>query len=189
MSLPFKRLFKTKRAGFTLVELLVTISMMAIVTVGIFGYSRNSENQNNLNRAQQRLMFELRRAESLAMSNSKNTNDTRFDPGKWVQWGIVINDSGSYRIESRTCPSRATDMDKGACSPKTATKLEDINLPVGVIIDIDSSVPSVYFLAPELTVYKEDGKLSGDSVVAITLQNADKKKTVTVNSIGQINGD
>lgn len=190
MSLTPTILNKNKLEGFTLVELLVSISMMAIVTASVFGFSRNSENQNNLNRAKERLMFELKRAESLAMSNSKNTNDTRSDPGKWVQWGVAINDNESYRIESRTCPSGALDADKGACSPKVATKLEDIQLPSG--ITITSPETSIYFLAPEPAVYKENGKLNGDSTVAFTLQynhNTQTQKTVIINSIGQVNGD
>ncbi|MFZ2414740.1 MAG: type II secretion system protein [Minisyncoccia bacterium] len=179
--------------GFTLVELLVTISMMAIITAGVFSYSRNSENRNNLNRAKERLMFEIQRAESLAMSNSQNPTDTRTDKGKWIQWGVAINDGGSYRIESRTCPSGATDIDKGACGSKTVIKLEDIKLPAGINLDTNSSDSGIYFLAPEPAVYQESGsKLSGSSVATFVLQynnDSNKQIIIKVNAIGQVNSN
>jgi prepilin-type N-terminal cleavage/methylation domain-containing protein len=193
MSLTLTNSNTKKRGGFTLVELLVSISMMAIVTASIFGYSRNSENRNNLNRAKERLMFEIQRAESLAMNNSQNPTDTRTDKGKWIQWGIATNDSGSYRIESRTCPSGAIDIDKGTCSPKTIIKLEDIKLPTGINLDTNSSDSSVYFLAPEPAVYKESGsKLSGSSAATFVLQynhDSNKQITIKVNAIGQVNSN
>jgi prepilin-type N-terminal cleavage/methylation domain-containing protein len=173
--------------GFTLVELLVTISMMAIVTAGVFSYSRGNENQNNLIRARQRLIFELRRAESMAMNNYKNPQD--LIEGKWIRWGITINSDGkSYDIISQTCSTEATDTDKGSCSPKNiAVPLETIRLPAD--INISSSVTSIYFLSPEPSVYNENSKLGlNDSSITFTITNsASNIKTVTVSPIGQIN--
>ncbi len=173
--------------GFTLVELLVTISMMAIVTAGVFSYSRGNENKNNLIRARQRLMFELRRAESMAMNNSKNPQD--LIEGKWIRWGIAINSDGkSYDVVSQTCSTGATGIDKGSCSPKNiAVPLETIKLPAG--INISSSVTSTYFLSPEPSVYNENGKLGlNDSSITFTIANSTNNiKTVTVSPIGQIN--
>ncbi|HPR91183.1 MAG TPA: prepilin-type N-terminal cleavage/methylation domain-containing protein [Candidatus Paceibacterota bacterium] len=189
-----------KRAGFTLVELLVTMSMMAIVTASIFGYSRNNENQNNLNRAEQRLMFEIRRAENLAMNNAKNVNDTL--EGKWVRWGILVNNANSYDIVSQTCDLTAipggSGDDKGACSiPHTPVSLETIKLPTGMVIS--ANTPSLYFLAPEPVVYKEYAKLELNTPMAdfptFILKNSlssnepANTRTIRVTPIGQINGD
>jgi len=185
------------------VELLVTISMMAIITAGIFGYSRSNENQNNLNRAEQRLVFELRRAESLAMSNSKNTNDNL--EGKWIRWGIRINsDNTSYDIISQTCDNKADPGglggdDKGDCtSLHPPVSLETIKLPAGITLSANSG-SSVYFLAPEPMVYKEHTRVELNTAVSdfptFTLKNNNSSsdsssiRNIQITPIGQINGD
>ena len=176
-------------------ELLVTISMMAIITAGIFGYSRNNENQNNLNRAEQRLVFELGRVETLAMNNSQDPGSTLG--GKWIRWGIVFDNNGtSYDIKAQTCDSDAVpggpfSNDKGLCSlPNNPITIETVRLPAGININA-SGVTSVYFLAPEPAVYNDGQRVIGDAkiLVVLTLQNSGKTRTVEINSIGQINGD
>ena len=188
MSLTLTNSNKNKWGGFTLVELLVSISMMAIVTASIFGYSRNSENQNNLNRAQERLMFELKRTEDFAMNNSRNP----ADPGKWIQWGIQVINENSYQLVSRTCPEDLdNDSNKAACHTGNPIPFESIiTLPTS--ITISSTTPVIYFLAPEPTVYKESVLLGNDIPVTFTLQynhGQEKQKTITVNAIGQVNSN
>ena len=184
-----------KYAGFTLVELLVTISMMAIITAGIFGYSRNNENQNNLNRAEQRLVFELGRVETLAMNNSQDSGNTL--EGKWIRWGIVFDNNGtSYDVKAQTCDSEAVpggpfSNDKGLCSShNNPVTIETVRLPTGINISA-SGTTSVYFLAPEPAVYNDNQRIMGDAkiLVVLTLQSSGKTRTVEINSIGQINGD
>jgi len=184
-----------KHAGFTLVELLVTMSMMAIVTTGIFGYSRSNENQNNLNRAEQRLVFELGRVRALAMNNSRDPENQLG--GKWIRWGISFDNNGtSYDIKAQTCdlnavPGGPFSNDKGLCSISNGpVTIETIKLPTGISISSDDAT-SVYFLAPEPAVYNGSQRLYGSSkvVIELVLQSSGKTKTVEINSIGQINSD
>jgi prepilin-type N-terminal cleavage/methylation domain-containing protein len=186
---------KSKK-GFTLVELLVTISIMAIVTASVFGYSRQNENRNNLIRAQQRLVFELRRAQSLAMSNSQNPKDTSGN--KCARWGIkfILTDGvyDSYSLQSQTCPKNLSN--KCDCSVRqTPVVLENINLPNNIFIANTADTDfygSIYFFPPEPIVeyvdnYGQDKILDDPEGLTITIKNSSQEsRQVLINSIGQV---
>ena len=179
--------------GFTLVELLVTISMMAIITAGVFSYSRGNENRNNLIRAQQRLVFELRRAQSLAMSNYQNPKDTSGN--RCVRWGIefVLTDGvyDRYSLNSQTCP-KGTESQCDCSVRNKSIDLETINLPSNISITESDFHGSIYFFPPEPIVeyidnYGNEHTLDGQNSLPITIKNkAQESKQVFINSIGQV---
>jgi|GEM_PF-1684389 len=75
---------RSARKGFTLIEMLVTISIIALLTTMVLAYSHAGQSISNLRREAEQLVSNLRRAESLSMLS--------FGPGgKYREWGIRIN--------------------------------------------------------------------------------------------------
>ncbi|HOE15747.1 MAG TPA: type II secretion system protein, partial [Candidatus Paceibacterota bacterium] len=57
--------------GFTLVEMLVTLSIIVIMSSILIVYSRNGEKVGQLNRATERLSFDVRRMASMSMQTKQ----------------------------------------------------------------------------------------------------------------------
>ena len=75
---------RSARKAFTLIEMLVTISIIALLTTMILAYSHTGQSISNLRREAEQLVSNLRRAESLSMLS--------FGPsGEYREWGIRIN--------------------------------------------------------------------------------------------------
>jgi len=55
------------KKGFTLIEILVTSSIIMIMLSVTIAYTRRSENINKINRAAERISFDIRRVANLSM--------------------------------------------------------------------------------------------------------------------------
>jgi len=58
-------------SGFTLIEVLVTLGIVAILSYSLLGYNRSSEKINALNRYSQRLLTDLRAAQNMAIQTQQ----------------------------------------------------------------------------------------------------------------------
>ena len=56
-----------KKKGFTIIEMMVTLSIVTLLAVMVLAYSRQSERVTNLIRDSDKMVYELRRAQNLAM--------------------------------------------------------------------------------------------------------------------------
>jgi len=82
--------------GFTLLELLISISIIGIIAGGIIpsfsGYIKNQ----NLQQAQEMLKSELRTVQNKALTGALSDNQIPPGSGNYVQyWGVSFIDSGS----------------------------------------------------------------------------------------------
>jgi len=59
--------YRSKSKAFTLIEMLVTISIITVLTTMVISYSHVGQSINNLRRAAEQLMTDLKRAQSLSM--------------------------------------------------------------------------------------------------------------------------
>ncbi len=131
---------KGKRA-FTLIEMLVTISIIALLTTMVLAYSHTGQSIQNLRRATEQLVSNLRRAESLSML-SFGQGETQFG------WGIKINDQSSYSLVSYKTKDSSPEVKS------------TIYFRKGIIVDEQSIGKTFLFIPPEPTaVY-----FSGDNI-------------------------
>lgn len=99
-----------RRRGFTLLELLVVVAIMAIATAGV-GFAMRDTSQTALEREAQRLavLFESARAQSRASGVPVYWHTTaegfRFEglpaeamPGRWLAEGTAVRGSGSVQL-------------------------------------------------------------------------------------------
>ena len=75
----------TKYRAFTLIEMMVVITIVALLTTMLLVYSRQGQSIQNLRRAASQLVANVRRAESLSMLTFGTDN---------IAWGIRIDQDG-----------------------------------------------------------------------------------------------
>ena len=152
--------FKRKSLAFTLIEMMVTLSIITLLTVMVLAYSRQSEKVTNLIRDSDKLIFELRRAQNLAMLTLQPTTIIGITPATPVcGWGIHFNKGSSSDQLPRTAQTEyslffdlcVTGTSKGNGQYDEGEAFETIKLLKGVEI-FKSNVDAVVFVPPEPTI-------------------------------------
>jgi len=164
MNFYFKTMdFKRKSLAFTLIEMMITLSIVTLLTTMVLVYSRQSESVTNLIRDSDRLLFNLRQVQSSSMLTLQQSTGSSNVCG----WGIYINKDAlpqaQYILFNDFCNTgtrgqydSGEDLGEGP---------ETINLLKGVEIKF-SDIKSVVFVPPEPQI-----KVSFDGVSSQTLSN------------------
>lgn len=172
-----------KKAAFTLIELIIAISIIAIV-VGVFlANYYGGETQSQLINATSGLMRDLRTAQTKGVANISYGSDIPSG------WGInMVSSSSQYTIFADVNGNRLLDSGTEDSVTKGA---KEIALPEGITISsITNSPMNIVFYSEQgvLKASMTDGSVSLDSPVEIVLQEAStgETKTVYVNPFGLI---
>ena len=75
--------------GFTIIEMMVTLSIITVLLTMMLAYNRKAEKINYLNRAVNRVLFEVKRAQDLAMLVWQQSPETSQ---KICGWGLYWGD-------------------------------------------------------------------------------------------------
>ncbi len=168
------------KKAFTLIEILVTSSIIMIMLAVTISYTRSSENINKINRAAERLSFDIRRVANLSMQ-TRQINDRKI-----CGWGIFIDpeNTNQYIIFSDFCDSNLIGDNKY----QKEELAEIVRLPVNITIK-DFNFSTLIYLPPEPRVYMyEDGYLlSGEGEVVLGEISGSYKKIININQAGNIN--
>ncbi len=182
------RLLKRKgyrsKQGFTLIELIVVISIMAIMASLVVASHRTGQKQYALSQAGQKLVSHLREAQNMAMSGV----DIK---GQYCGYGIQINRTARptsyyfYADKAANCQTSNNKYDSGD------DIIETVNLPDLVQFQTTSPSPlDIFFKPPEPTAYINQSAGAGLSgTITLEISGASFSKTVTVTTAGLIESD
>ena len=134
-------------SGFTLIEMLVTLAIVTALSAMVLGYSRKSETTTYLAREGNRIVFELRRAQSQAMLMLQQDSESE----KVCGWGIYIDESDIPHVEQFLLFADLCEIDESNGNGKydgDEEKTETISLLKGVEI-FYSDASSIVFIPPE----------------------------------------
>ena len=173
------------RNGFTLLEIIVVISIITLFTTLLLANYRGGEKQLALLRSSHKLAQDLRVAQEMAMS-SKKFNGVVPEGG----YGIYFTEDQNSYILFADCGDEPDKKYSGANE-----KVRDLFLESGIKISkldvIDSSSDysslSITFLPPDPIIFIEGDSNSKSGVIYIASDT--REKTISINSIGSIDID
>jgi len=185
-----------KNRGFTLIEITIVVTIIALLgTIFIANY-RGGEKQFALKRSAHKLAQDLRTAQEMAMSSQ--TTPLEFGPETFPKggYGIYFEEGASSYILFADCDGDGLyDNTGGALSCRDAVeitpfpeKIEEIFLEKGISID------SLFPVSPSisLTFFPPDPVLTikpNSNSASVILSFDGQTKTVSINSVGLIDID
>lgn len=180
-----------KVKGFTLIEVLVIISIITVMTVALFSnYGKNNE-MFALERSAQKLAQDIRRAQDMAMAGSTGTGGTStYGYGLYFD---KLNSPNSYIIYEEK-DDDGLDVNMAYDGESIDHTKESISLENGIKICtlINTAPPSVDVLSvsfePPNPLTYIDGVPSGKTAVISLCITSDvsKTRTITINNAGMV---
>ncbi len=175
--------------GYTLMELLVSISIIGLISTVIIADYGKGRDSNDLHIATQKIASDLRRTVNYGLG-LKDFNGSIVKPG----WGVYFDTSNDYYVifaDNTPLP----DGNKKYNAP--GELFENIKLPVGLelsAISIDAVVQTklyIVFEPPDPTIHISHDGVTDQGVAVITLKSkqSGKTKTITMNDFGLVDID
>jgi prepilin-type N-terminal cleavage/methylation domain-containing protein len=181
--------------GFTVVELIVTIGVIAVLASYLILYNKNSQAQIILSLEQAKLVDALNTAKSLTLS-------TYIENFSSCGYGVYINYSNnSYEIfkygQPPNCGAIASSSLSSILSNSSYTKIKTTNLPKEVVFNNSGSnkLDAIFFIPPDpkILIWRGNSSLpinenDSDYEANIYLKTKDNSmsKTIKINVAGQI---
>jgi len=204
MAYQFGEKLKRGKAGFTLIEMITSISLIVIITAIFIANYRSSNKRSDLIMTAQKLVADIHAAQNNTLGLIKYGNEVppggwgihfdEDDPLKYVMFAdldrpasteppdIYPADAGFMSYASTT----EGDIDKGARVVELPQGISIVELYTGNDAD-SSNIANVSFLPPDPKTNIFDG-VSTSTFLEITLREAreDKTKTIRVNFLGLV---
>lgn len=159
-------------AGFTMIELLIAIGVIAIISSLVFANIGSSK--KDLSRAAQKLALDIRQAQNLSLAPSDSPI---------CVYGVRAVSATSYFLYKRpSCPDPRTDPANNEYDLDPANIISTVSLSG---VSITSALPfDMSFEAPEPITYLNGA--TGTAPMLITLQSPTAVKNVSVNRFGRV---
>ena len=161
-----KQNYFKKGAGFTLVEMMVSIGIITLLSIMILSYNRRAETITALTRSANKLVFELQRIQNEAML----VYQTGEEKEKICGWGIYIPlDFPQKEIISFADLCTENNKTKGDTVYSEGETKEEIPLVKQTEI-FDSNIESVVFVPPEPRIYFNPQNIN-KAIIKLKLEN------------------
>ena len=170
---------KNKQKGFTLIEILVITSMIAIISVMLVVNWRKNEDQYKIQRAAQEIAQNIRKAQEMALNSFKYEDEVPYNYGVYFRRTIPNSYKVYADINGNNRYNGASDL---TVKDVSLEGVEIYYFSTGTIrLDFLFSIPDGFTIfypivdSASVIIRKPNGSCPDDC------------KTITVNSTGQIN--
>lgn len=166
--------------GFTLIEILVTVTITTLLSAILIGYSRVGNTQIILFKEQARIVNALLRAKSLSLQIF-----TKQIPA--CGYGIHFDSAGRSFILFRDAADLCSDSDNrySGSAEDLGVQILDPQLKFSNLQLID-----LLFIPPEPTVIIDgDSSKTGDFIIEIDTAAGGNPKKIKVNNFGQVSAE
>ena len=183
---------KTKNKGFTLIELIISLAMVAIVTGAALQVARFSDTHKSLTLAVDEFQAGLRTAQSSALSIPNPDNRHVCGYGIYIQNGVTYDlfytyvSNAQFELDPETCNNDNNYRSYNLAGAGNRAVIESTTLTGNLQFTTEVG-RSIFFIVPYGQAFANDGsELGGD--VTYTIQNTGNlsNKSVTVNEFGRI---
>ena len=185
-------MFKTQeRTGFTLIEMLVVISVTLILSAVLIGYSREAGKQLLLVNNQAKLVSLISRAKSLSIVTFIENTALPSSPSdpKVCGYGVhVEKGTGEVSIFRDLAIDCANSDNKfGSGDVKLTSQLDIFKLDSQVTqFASDTTLRDVIFIPPDPTTIINGDVSTKEAAISIEVKDGSSKSTVKINNAGRI---
>ena len=166
--------------GFTLIELLTAVAVIGIVSSFVLVNLNTGKKQKDIERAAQKLMLDIRKAQNLSLSPSETDN---------CIYGVYRKSGNSYILYKRS-KNQCFDGNYKYVGSGQSSELETVSLPSGISWAGGSGrIRDVAFEGPEPITYLCVGSSctpSSSTSGTIKLDATIGSKSITVNRFGMV---
>lgn len=174
-------------AGFTMIELLLTLAIIVILTGASLSIARFSDTQKNLTLSANKLRALIRSAQNYALAIPN------FGQEHICGFGVYFSDSKTARLfYTKASVNEFKENAGAACESYNHLSAVDIGRTIieTVVLSVDSQNTGtdndVFFRSPYGEVYANGTALNDGSNKEYELKSESFSKSVTVNSAGKI---
>jgi len=167
--------------GQTVIELLVTLSVVVGLTTILIVYGRAGQRVSNVTRAAEALVFNLRRVQDYAL------NVRRVGSEVPCAWGIHFDQGQNSYIIFQDLPAAGS-----SCSSANyrydggAEGVETVNMEQGVIISSTNGPTDITFKPPAADVDTRPVPNTFPAEITLGATGLSFTRTISVNRVGQI---
>lgn len=141
-----------KTAGFTIIEMLVTVGVLTLLSGILIMYSKSSENASNLLRQAAKMVVDINQAKNLAMTTALFTNDEgeKIHP---CGYGVYFDDKSTpnrYIIYADIAKDCKTSTHIRPSDGTTDVEIMELNTSISID---KKNIDSVFFLPPDPIVF------------------------------------
>jgi len=167
--------------GFSIIELMVVISIIGIMSGLMFANYRQGERDTALEYAAQQMAQDIRQAQNLSLAGPKDTYGYGIHIEKSESEYFIYGDEG---IKNKT--HQYNNIDDEKVSPYSILLSPNI-----IINDITtnptSTIADIFFAPPDPVTYINGSNISnGEAKIEICLVITNKCKTITVTTAGRV---
>ncbi len=168
------------RKGFTLIEILVVLSILTLMTSMLVLYNRVGERQILLLREKARLISAIFRAKSLALN-------TLIEDTPACGYGVHIGDRGYFIYRDKAISCRASDHIYGSASDEIVAG-SVVALPPGLQWG-DHGINDILFIPPNPDVFLDGGKGLFEGAINFLSVDGKSRVSITITNAGQISAE
>lgn len=169
---------RVRKYGFTMIELLVVISIIGVISSFVVGGYKDSQEKYALSQATQRLVSSIRRAQSMAMGG---TGIYRTYYGYGVRFDPSFSPSSYFIYASKDNDQKYSSGD---------TIIERVQLPKRIEISVVSTggVPlEIFFQPPDpITFINRDATAGQSGTVDLQIEGKTLAQRISVSTSGLI---
>jgi prepilin-type N-terminal cleavage/methylation domain-containing protein len=171
------------RRGFSVIEMLVTMSILVVLSSFLILYNRTGEAQILLLREQAHLISTVIRAKSLALNTLiEDVPACGYGVHIEVSTGVAVSRYFIYRDKAINC--RTSDRIYAAASDEIVGD-GVVTLPPQVVFG-EVGVRDIMFVPPDPQVFLDGSQALTEADIVMMSVDGKTKATVTVNNAGQI---
>ncbi|MFA6495159.1 MAG: prepilin-type N-terminal cleavage/methylation domain-containing protein [Candidatus Paceibacterota bacterium] len=176
------------RRGFTLVELLVTISLLTAFIAFLVPYGKDMNKQIVLFNAQNELVSALYEARSMAAAAYAAGNSDKAA----CSYGVVISGNAIRIVQDipsgNVCLLPAGDWSGSVFPNSSPTDIKTISFPSSISLDGFSNLRAITFVPPDMYAYFEGSGLH-NTPACITITGSTGSLGISVGRFGDISAN
>lgn len=169
------------RSGFTLIEILIVISILTLMTSFLVLYNRAGESQIILFKEKANLIGALARAKNLAFGTLIENVGGMVVCG----YGVYAESAGYFLYRDLAADCQASD--RGYSGDGSGEKIVNDAFALSAAVKLSKEgISDILFVPPFPDVYFDGQRATGEAELVLSVIDGQTKVGVTVNGAGQI---